>query len=448
MRILMFGWEFPPYLSGGLGTACYGMTQALIHSGAKIVFILPRSEHGSRYVKQNSYQHFPKIRSAADVCITQHKRFDYFTQQFQEIWKKNFSIRPIKVTLHPYVSFSQTLSTYYSTQNQLTEHNEFSTVSSACALPPCCGGYGPHLMEEVFRYSQAAAQIAIEEMYDVIHVHDWMTYPAGIIAKKISNKPLIAHVHATEFDRCGDSPNQDILNIEKVGLEHADHIIAVSHYTRNLIMKKYHIPGEKISVVHNAVLPASGNHTRQKKRNSNKKYVLFLGRVTHQKAPEHFINAAYLVSKKLPNVCFIMAGSGDMLPSMIRKVASLRLGSRFHFTGFLHNQQVEHMYSLSNVYVMPSISEPFGITPLEAIRHGTPVIISKQSGVSEVLKSALQVDFWDIERLAHLICSLLTYPKLEKSMMGLAYNELQSIRWENSAQQLCHIYSKLNQNGQ
>lgn len=447
MRVLMFGWEFPPYLSGGLGTACYGMTQALIRSGTKIVFVLPRSEDNSCYVEKNNYQYFPKIRSAADVCNIQYKQLDHLTQQFQEIWEKNFSVHPVKVTLHPYISFNQTLLSQHATKDHLTEHNTFSSISSACSLPPCCGGYGPRLMEEVFRYSQAAAQIAIEEVYDVIHVHDWMTFPAGIIAKKISKKPLITHVHATEFDRCGDSPNQDILNIEKTGLEHADHIVAVSHYTRNIIMKKYHIPEEKISVVHNAVLPASINHSWQRKKGTNKKYVLFLGRVTHQKAPEHFINAAYIVSKKLPNVNFIMAGSGDMLPSMINKVASLRLGNRFHFTGFLHNQQVEHIYSLSNIYVMPSISEPFGITPLEAIRHGIPVIISKQSGVSEVLKSALQVDFWDIERLAHLICSLLIYPRLKKSMMGMACNELQSIRWENAAQQLCHIYSKLNQNG-
>lgn len=446
MRILMFGWEFPPYLSGGLGTACFGMTQALVQSGIKVIFVLPRSEHGSQY---NNYhkEHAPKLRSASEIAITQYEHFGYLTNLFNEFWEKSLTIRPINVNLHPYRSTSFSLEHQADNKNTLTQQEYLNTLGGSYTLPPCCGGYGPGLMEEVFRYSQAAAQIALQEDFDVIHVHDWMTYPAGIIAKKLTKKPLIVHVHATEFDRCGDNPNPDILHIEKAGLEHSDHIVTVSHYTRDMVMKKYHIPGKKVSVVHNAVLPASSTNSLPPQKNINKKYVLFLGRVTHQKAPEHFINAAYIVAKKLPNVNFIMAGNGDMLSSMIHKVAHLRLGNRFHFTGFLHDQQVEHIYTLSDVYVMPSISEPFGITPLEAIRHGTPVIISKQSGVSEVLKSALQVDFWDIDRLAHLICALLTYPTLEASLMRTAQGELQSIRWENAAQQLCTIYSKLNLNG-
>ena len=299
-------------------------------------------------------------------------------------------------------------------------------------------------MSEVYRYACAAAAIARRLEFDVIHVHDWMTYPAGMLVKRLTGKPLVAHIHALEHDRSGDNLNRAVAGIEKAGMEAADRVVAVSHYTKQEVMEQYGIPEEKISVVHNAV---SRNDIHKSvvipERCRHEKRVLFMGRVTYQKGPDYFVEAAKLVLDRLPHTRFIMAGSGDMLPNMVRRVAHLRIGDRFHFTGFLRNGEVDRMYAMSDLYVMPSVSEPFGIAPLEAMAYDVPVLISRQSGVAEVVRNAIKVDFWDVREMANKICALLAYPLLAAEEVRNCREELTNIRWENAATKLRVIYDQL-----
>ena len=306
------------------------------------------------------------------------------------------------------------------------------------------GGYGPDLMSEVYRYACAAVAIARKARFDVIHVHDWMTYPAGILVRKLTGKPLVAHIHALEHDRSGDNMNRDVAGIERAGLEAADRVVAVSHYTKRLVMRQYGIPGDKIKVVHNAVSRSEADRVYAvPERCAHEKRVLFMGRVTFQKGPEYFVEAAKLVLGRIPDVRFVMAGSGDMLPNMVRRVAQLRIGSHFHFTGFLKDEEVDRMYAMSDLYVMPSVSEPFGIAPLEAMAYDVPVLISRQSGVAEVVRNAIKVDFWDIREMANKICAILSYPFLAAEEVRNCREELKTIRWENVADRLNAVYEQL-----
>ena len=297
-------------------------------------------------------------------------------------------------------------------------------------------------MEEVSRYALTGAQIARDRSdFEIIHAHDWLSFPAGIAAKEISGKPLVAHVHATEFDRSGETVNQVVYDIERAGMHAADHVIAVSQLTKNTIVRKYGIPASKVTVVHNAVLDASIiKSTFQKK--VPEKIVTFLGRITFQKGPEYFVEAAKKVIDRDPNVRFVMAGSGDLLNRMIDRVAELRIATKFNFTGFVKGKDVDHMYAISDVYVMPSVSEPFGISPLEAVRHNTPVIISKQSGVAEVLTNAIKIDFWDIDAMADAIFALLHYNGISRMFKELGSEELKKLKWEHVAAKLVSVYEK------
>ena len=270
------------------------------------------------------------------------------------------------------------------------------------------GKYGANLMEEVARYAVVAAQVArdLEGQFDVIHAHDWLTYYAGIAAKRVSGKPLVVHMHATEFDRSGENINTQVYAIERAGMMAADRVIAVSNLTRNIVITRYGIPADKVVTVHNAVRFAE-NNTEAPERGVKDKIVTFLGRITYQKGPDYFVEAAAKVLKRVPDVRFVMAGSGDMMNHVIRRVARLGIADRFHFTGFLRGEDVHKMFQLSDVYIMPSVSEPFGISPLEAMRSNVPVIISKQSGVAEVLDYAIKVDYWDVDAMADAIYALL-----------------------------------------
>ena len=284
-----------------------------------------------------------------------------------------------------------------------------------------------------------ASVLAKEHRHDVIHAHDWLTYPAGIAAKKISNKPLVIHVHATEFDRSGEHINQFVYDIEKKGMEVADRVITVSHLTRKIVIERYGIHPDKVITVHNGV-----ENTCQENINQNKgfpeKLVTFLGRITFQKGPDYFVEAANKVLKKEPNVRFVMAGSGDMLYRMIRRVGKLGISNRFQFAGFLKGEDVDRLFSISDVYVMPSVSEPFGISPLEAMRSSVPVIISKQSGVSEVLKYAVKVDFWDIDALSDAIYGLIKYDGLSKMFRKYGRDEVENLKWDNAAKNVKKVY--------
>ena len=305
------------------------------------------------------------------------------------------------------------------------------------------GKYGANLMEEVYRYALVAGTVAQRYEFDVIHAHDWLTYSAGIIAKKISGKPLIVHVHATEYDRGGEyNRNTLVYDIEKRGMEAADRVVTVSNWTRNIVIEKYGIPAEKVITVHNAVDFKTETDAKEE-RGVKDKIVTFLGRITLQKGPEYFVEAAAKVMKRMPNVRFVMAGSGEKMNPLVRRVAQLGLGTRFHFTGFLRGNDVQRMFQYSDVYVMPSVSEPFGISPLEAMRSGVPTIISKQSGVAEVLHHAIKVDYWDINALADAIYGILAYPTLAHYMQREGYDEVNRLKWENASLKLKNIYESL-----
>ncbi|MDR1897582.1 MAG: glycosyltransferase family 4 protein [Prevotellaceae bacterium] len=420
MKALMFGWEFPPHISGGLGTASYGLTKGLAKSGVEILFVMPKASGD----EDKSIGH---IINASDVASK--------TDVFLENYWTNVNFLSVSSGLIPYLGFET-----YEQMREESLHNK-SSVSHLGEKYRFSGKYGANLMEEVVRYAMVAATIAKQQNFDIIHAHDWLTYLAGIVAKKVSGKPLVIHVHATEFDRSGEHVNQAVYDLEKLGMDEADAVMAVSNLTRNIVISKYNIDESKVFTVHNAV-DFSGHKASEINRRVNDKIVTFLGRITFQKGPEYFIEAAHKVYKQLPDVRFVMAGSGDMMNRMVKRVAKLGMGSRFHFTGFLKGEDVNKMYSYSDVYVMPSVSEPFGISPLEAMRSGVPVIISNQSGVSEVLKHAIKINFWDVDALADSIYALLCYKGINQMITRCGFEEVNSFSWDDTAKIVKDIYAK------
>lgn len=425
MKILMFGWEFPPHITGGLGTACYGLTKGLIKKGVEVIFVVPKA-----YGDENSDD--MRLVNASDVNI------DIRDISMQKYWKM-VTYMEIGSNLVPYISPEEF--EYIKTKS----HTDVNTVSKSVFTRnfKFSGKYGHDLLEEVSRYAIIAAALAVKTKFDVIHAHDWLTYPAGIAAKKVSGKPLIVHVHATEFDRSGENINHNVYEIERKGMHAADKVITVSYRTRDIVINRYGVDPSKVVAIHNAVDPLDYSNYVEVKKHVKEKIVTFLGRVTFQKGPDYFVEAAYKVLRKDSNVRFVMAGEGDMLYRMITRVAQLRLGTKFHFTGFLKGDSVDRLLSMSDVYVMPSVSEPFGISPLEAMQSNVPVIISKQSGVAEVIKYALKVDFWDIDAMADSIYGLLHYDALSKMFLRLGKEEIDNMKWENTASHVKDVYSQL-----
>lgn len=417
----MFGWEFPPHISGGLGTACYGMTKGLAHNGVEVLFVMPSASG-------DEDRSSVKIINASDVAV-----FDTCSD-IDDYLKKVRFLR-VGSGLAPYVDpvdFSSLDET--ERKEQSVHFGKFFKEKYKFS-----GKYGPDLMDEVSRYAMVGGAIAAENSFDVIHAHDWLTYLAGIAAKRVSGKPLVVHVHATEFDRSGENINQQVYDIEHRGMEEADKVITVSNLTRNIVINKYGISPDKVVTVHNAV--DFDNRGEEKvERGVSEKVITFLGRVTFQKGPEYFIEAANLVLKHYPSVRFVMAGSGDLLNRSIRRVAKLGISDKFHFTGFLRGADVQKMFAYSDVYVMPSVSEPFGISPLEAMKSNVPVIISKQSGVAEVLKYALKVDFWDIDAMADAMYGLLAYPAVSETAVKYGAKEVDSLKWDNAAARIKSVY--------
>ena len=424
MRVLMFGWEFPPHITGGLGTACFGLTKGLVKRGVEVIFVVPKAfgdetKDGFRLV------------NASDVTL------DFSKVDTKEYLEK-IQYMEIDSNLVPYLD-PETFETMV-TRDLLTEKTEPPSVFSK--QYSFSGKYGPNLMQEVSRYALVAASLAANNTFDVIHAHDWLTYPAGIAAKKISGKPLVVHVHATEFDRSGENVNQPVYDLERQGMTEADLVITVSNLTRQIVIERYGIPAEKVITVHNAVEPVDRPEMDGVTKHVKEKVVTFLGRVTYQKGPDYFVEAAHKVLKRDSNVRFVMAGSGDLLNRMIRRVAQLKIATKFHFTGFLAGPEVDTMFAMSDVYVMPSVSEPFGISPLEAMRSNVPVVISKQSGVAEVLQHALKVDFWDIDALADAIYGILHYEGLSKMFIRYGKAEVDNLIWENAAVNILEVYNK------
>lgn len=428
MRVLMFGWEFPPHIAGGLGTACYGIVKGLAHNGVQTMFVIP-SASGD------------EDRSAADIINASEIPVEVSSTMNVDDFLDKVQFVHIGTNMVPYLDPAEFHSLVE--EDRKRQVRDFSIHYGQTYK--FSGKYGSNLMEEVARYAMVGGTIAMTHKgeFDVIHAHDWLTYMAGIAAKRLSGKPLVVHVHATSFDRSSDN-NIDtrVYDIEKRGMEAADRVITVSDLTRNIVITKYGIDPSKVVTVHNAV-DFSGRSEIQVERGVKEKVVTFLGRITFQKGPEYFIEAAAKVLKKCKNVRFVMAGSGDMMNRSIRQVARLGISDRFHFTGFLRGAEVQKMFALSDVYVMPSVSEPFGISPLEAMRSGVPSVISRQSGAAEVLKYAFKVDFWDVDAMADEIYALLQYPALADFASKYGYDEVNTLKWNNAAAKIKSVYESV-----
>lgn len=428
MKVLMFGWEFPPHIAGGLGTACYGIVKGLAYNGVETIFVMPSASG-------DEDSSVAEIINASDVSVDFPETFDVgeFLDKIQFVH--------IGTNMLPYLDPQE----FNALVEEDRKRQEKDFRISFGQKYKFSGKYGASLMEEVARYAMVGGAIAMKYSgrFDVIHAHDWLTYNAGIAAKRLTGKPLVVHVHATSFDRSGDQ-NIDtrVYDIEKTGMEQADKVITVSDLTRNIVITKYGIDPDKVVTVHNAV-DFSGRDNMQVERGVKDKVVTFLGRITFQKGPEYFIEAAAKVLKRTKNVRFVMAGSGDMMNRCIRHVARLGVSDRFHFTGFLRGAEVQRMFALSDVYVMPSVSEPFGISPLEAMRTNVPSVISKQSGAAEVLKYAFKVDFWDVDAMADQIYALLNYPALAGFASKYGYEEVNELKWNNATSRMKAVYESL-----
>ena len=436
MKVLMFGWEFPPHIAGGLGTACYGLSRRLAKNDVEVIFTVPKA-----YGDED--QRFTHIVNASDVELSVCGELSTSIEE-REFWDKMTFIH-IDSNMVPYISPEE----FEVEQNEYksrVERNEIEYGDSDVWKErySFSGKYGANLMEEVARYAMIGAQVAKENegKFDVIHAHDWLTYYAGIAAKRVSGKPLVVHMHATEYDRSGENVNQVVYDIERSGMAAADKVIAVSNLTRKIVIEKYNIHPDKVVTVHNAVRFADGGKVFES-RGITDKIVTFLGRITYQKGPDYFVEAAAKVLQKVPNVHFVMAGSGDLFTHVVKRVAKLGIADRFHFTGFLKGDEVHRMFDMSDVYVMPSVSEPFGISPLEAMKSNVPVIISKQSGVAEVLEYALKVDYWDVDAMADAIYGLIEYPALSKMFSDKGLKEVTNLKWDKAAKEVKDVYESV-----
>ncbi|MDD5183978.1 MAG: glycosyltransferase [Paludibacter sp.] len=415
MKALMFGWEFPPHILGGLGTASYGLTKGMaMQPDMEITFVIPKP-HG------DEDQSFLKIIGACNVPV---------------VWKENtkeYVQQRIGTMMHP--------DEYFWLRNGIKYNfNRIYTNDLGCI--DFSGRYPDNLIEEISNYEAVASVLAHQMDFDIIHSHDWLTFPAGVFAKQISGKPLVIHVHATDFDRSRGQVNPTVYGIEKRGMDAADHIMTVSDLTRKIVIEKYYQDPNKVTTVHNAVdpLPNADTFTKTARK---EKLVTFLGRITMQKGPEYFVEAAYRVLQKTSDVRFVMAGNGDMMNAMIDLVAKRNIADKFHFTGFLKGRQVHEMLAESDVYIMPSVSEPFGISPLEAMQVGTPSIISKQSGCAEILTHAIKTDYWDIDAMADAIYAIVKNPAMHKSLQELGREEVNNIRWQDAGLKVRSIYESV-----
>ncbi|MBS1266962.1 MAG: D-inositol-3-phosphate glycosyltransferase [Candidatus Woesearchaeota archaeon] len=390
----MLGWEFPPHHSGGLGTACFGLTKGLAKEGVNVTFVLPS-------LKKNAKAEFVKLVGA------------------------NVKMKKVNSPLKGYMNSE----TYHNYKLDLVKEGS--------------NQYGKNLMEEVARYASKISMVAGLEDFDIIHAHDWLTYPAAVEVKKKTGKPLVVHIHATEFDRCaGENINKAVYNIERKGLHTADAIIAVSNFTKARVVNNYGVDPDKITVVHNGVDMKYKPVQEGIALSESEKIVLFLGRITIQKGPEYFLLAAKKVLEFMPDTKFVIAGSGDMDSYVMQKAAEMDLGKNVMFTGFLRGRDIDRAYQMANVYVMPSVSEPFGITPLESMMNNTPAIISKQSGVSEVVNHALKVDFWDVDKLTNQIIGVLQHDCLQETMANNGFSEIFKINWNESARKCVNVYQR------
>lgn len=398
MKVLTFGWDFPPQTTGGLGIACQGLTRELALEGVDVVFVLPRSQ---------------KVQGNARFI-------------FADI-EKMVKMREVSSGLVPYLGSSSLIDVY----------DEFGRRVV----------YSRTILEEVHAYAHKAAKIAKEESFDIIHAHDWTAYLAGVAAKIATGKPLILHVHATAFDQAAsDNIDPEVYKIEKEAFALADSIITVSQFTKNIIVDKHGADASKIHVIHNGCdthEPTLHPQALQELRSQGKKIVLYHGRITIQKGVDYFIEAARKVVSYDPSVIFVISGKGDMMGQIMNKVGALGLSQHVIFAGALWYEERDQMYQSVDLVVMPSVSEPFGLVPLEAMQHGTASLISKQSGVSEVMSHVLKVDFWDVDEMANKILAALRYPVMRDQLVREGRQEMKKISWKHAATKVISLYNRL-----
>ena len=444
MRVFMLGWEFPPYISGGLGTACQGLTKALSKSGVEVTFVLPQAidSEGPGHVKLLGRQ------SLGDVETADLEELTHSLVASEPGAYANVRFRTVAAGIS---------SPYQSSGGELHEAIAGAGGGRAGALaspplsvlkgaqgPARAVGYDGDLIGEAHRYALQCVELARREHFDVVHAHDWLTYPAGMAVSAVFGKPLVVHVHSTEFDRAGEHIHQQVYEIERRGMHASMRVVAVSYLTSTIVQHRYGVEPDKIEVVYNgidnghAAAAAPSEGIRRGDR-----IVLFLGRITMQKGPEYFIMAAKKVLEKVENVKFVVAGTGDKIRDIIELAAAEGIGHRVLFTGFLSGDDVSRVYRMADVYVMPSVSEPFGIAPLEAIRHDVPVIISKTSGVAEVLTHVLKVDFWDTLEIANKIIAVLRHPPLSTTLREHADIEVRRLTWDDAAGKCSAVYERL-----
>ena len=421
MKVLMFGWEFPPHILGGLGTASYGITKGLAaQPDTHITFCLPKPWGD----EDKSFMNI--IGLSETPIVWRDVNYDYVKERLGNKMDPQlyFDLRD-----HIYADFNYRLT------------DDLGCIEFS-------GRYPENLQDEINNYSIVAGVIARQQEYDIIHAHDWLTYPAGIHAKNVSGKPLIIHVHATDFDRSRGHVNPTVYGIEKDGMDHADCIMCVSELTRQTVINHYHQDPNKCITMHNAVYPLSQEildmvaERRKEHGHRKEKVVTFLGRITMQKGPEYFVEAAALVLQRTRNIRFCMAGSGDMMNDMINMVAARGIADRFHFPALMRGKQVYEAFADSDVYVMPSVSEPFGISPLEAMQCGVPSIISKQSGCAEILDKCIKTDYWDIYAMADAMYSLCTNDSLHEYLKIEGKNEVDQITWEKVGKRIYDVYNQ------
>ena len=426
----MLGWEFPPLFAGGLGIATYGMVKAM-RSKASIRLIVP------------------KVASSTDLGDVSIKGLNKITAEEINLERITYNLSNIGAEV---LEIPLALSPYHYTNLQIREsgldHFELikkgqGTIHDVQNIFSDNDVYGRNILQKINLYAVLASELAADGDFDVIHAHDWVTYPGGVKIKKQSGKPLILHVHSLETDRSGAECRNKIYQLEKSAFEYADRIIAVSQYTKDQIHQHYKIAREKISVVHNGIDPASVSHTEHKLKD---KLVVFLGRLTHQKGPQFLIETAEKVTRIYPRVKFVVAGTGDQFAHTLEQSAYKKLGRKFIFTGFLSKTKVNRLLSMADVYFMPSVSEPFGLSVLEAAQYHVPCVISRQSGAAEVVKSTLQADFWDTDKYANYIHALLRYRGLKTELTEKTEKELTSLTWTHTAEKILQIYNEVRKN--
>jgi len=466
VHVLMLGWEFPPFITGGLGTACYGLTRALDRRGVNVTFVLPKSSGGEQtvghlnvispgyYTPRGSARPtrivYPDLpigaageTSTADAASTLERttfvRIDAgFDNPYQQHPGEPLNVMTDDMLARtpPHVPGTPGGP---STQPGAVAANDETEVGD---VPVLASDYGGDVIQQAERYARFCLASTRGMAFDVIHAHDWMTYPAGLYIARLTGKPLVVHVHSTEFDRSGEQVNQRIYDIERRGMHGAMRVITVSQLTGNIAAKRYGVPPGRIEVVYNGVdieptqVGMAGIRPRDK-------IVLYFGRITHQKGPEYFVRAARRVLDHMSNVKFVVAGSGDMAQHMIEMAANLGIGHKVLFTGFLRGDDIKRVFRLADLYVMPSVSEPFGIAPLEAMSHDVPALISRSSGVSEVLTHALKTDFWDIDDMANKIIAVLRHPPLSQTLRQHGAFEVRKLTWDGAAERCHQIYNRI-----